>query len=321
MMPFHEVFMRRFAFLLPSVVLACGGAEDSSLLGDGGGGGGDTGTGGDGSVTEGGPQSCDVTRCAKVPDGFQVVSLVDANTTCPTGFDTNDVVSSPAASDGACTCGCNVTTQPDCTTGNVTRYLDQSSTPMCNYQATTLSANGGACTAIANGPLYLQYYHYATNAPPPSGGVCQFDATLDPQKISSSKARICAPPSSCQGAVCDGGPVCVKQDGDVTCPGDFPNKTLVGASATAECGACGSACTVVGQCMGTLGFYTDSGCSLGAQSFTADGTCVTNPASAATGFTYYQFKGSLKSATCNGTPPTSTATAKLNGATTVCCRP
>lgn len=303
-----------------SVVAACGGAADTSLLGDGGGGGGggDGGGGTDGVAPEGGG-NCDVSKCANVPAGFRVVSMVDPNAACPNGFDTSDLVTAPVASDGACTCACNVTTQPDCNTGPITRSLDQGTTPTCNYQATTFQANGGACSPI-NNTLYLSYPHYATNAPPPSGGSCQYDATVDTQKITSSKARLCAPPTSCPGAVCTGANVCVAQDGDVACPGDFPKKTLVGTSASADCSACGGSCSVAGQCTGTLSFFTDQACTQGKVDFTADGTCGANPSSSGTGYTYYQWTGSVKGATCGGTAPTSTATAKLDGETTVCCK-
>ena len=291
-----------------------------SLRGDSGAG---LPTGGDGSPVDGvapdGGTNCDVAKCGNIPSGFHVVSLVDGSTACPSGLDASDVVTAPVASDGACTCACNVTTPPDCTNGSVTRSLDQTTTPTCTYQGTTFQANGGACSSVGN-TLYLSYTHYAVTAPPPSGGACQYDATVDPQKITSTKARVCAPPASCPGAACTGGAACVSQTGDVACPADFPKKTLVGTSATADCAACGASCTVAGECTGTFSFYTDPGCTQNGVDFTADGTCASNPASTATGYTYYQFKGSVKTATCSGTAPTSTATATLDGATTVCCK-
>ena len=307
-----------FLLVLGSVAAACGGAADTPLLGDGGGGGGDGST--VDSVAPDGGANCDVSRCANVPAGFHAVSLVDATASCPNGFDTSDLVTAPIANDGACTCACNVTTQPDCTNGSVTRYLQTNTSTTCSQQATTFQANGGACTQIQNGALYLSYSHYAVNAPPPSGGACQYDATVDPQKVSSTKARVCAPPASCQGAVCDGASVCVAQTGDVACPGDFPKKTLVGTSATADCSACGGSCSVTGDCTGTFSVYTDPSCTQNGVDFTADGTCSPNPATTTTAYTYYQYAGSVKTATCGGTAPTSTATATLDGTTTVCCK-
>ncbi len=309
-----------FVSVVSSVIAACGGANDTQLLGDGGGGGGDGGNNGDVIPPIDGGGSCDITRCAQVPSGFDVVSLVDSATTCPSGFTSTDVVTSPTAGDGVCTCNCNVTAQPDCSTGNITRFLDNLTTPTCGQPATTFPANNGNCAQVGNGGLSLTFAHYATNAPPPTGGTCQYDATVNAQKITTTPARVCAPPASCQGAVCNGGPVCVQQAGDVACPGDFPTKTLVGASATASCSTCSGGCTVGGTCTGTLTFYTDFQCGAGAAKFTADGTCDANPAPNTGPYQSYQFTGSVKSSTCAGNPPTSTGTATLDGPTTVCCR-
>ncbi len=173
---------------------------------------------------------------------------------------------------------------------------------------------------MIGGNLSLNQFHYAVNAPQPGKGVCQYDATLDAKKVSSTPGLVCAPPSSCVGAICDGN-VCVAQDGDVSCPQDFPNKTLVGSAASADCAACsGGACTVGGACTGTLSFFTDDQCTANKVDFIADGVCKANATSSPGPYVAYSYTGSVKSATCSGPNPTSAATATLTGPATVCCR-
>ncbi len=312
-----------FFFLLGLGVVfvgACSGADESPLLdagatGDDGGGGGDVIIGNETGPVESGP-SCDPT-CLTVPQGFRPVRLGDANTACPSGWTTNDGLTNPTAGDTACSCNCNVTQNPDCSTGKVFRGFDDTSTATCGNSATTLTVNGANCTQIG-GTLFFSHAHYATDPPPPSGGTCQYDAQLDKGKLSGTAARLCAPPQSCLADICDGGAVCVATDGDQACPTDFPTKTLVGDAVTGTCGACGS-CSPTGTCSGTLAFFTDQQCSIGETDVAADSVCKQNAISEATGFVAYTWKGSLSKATCAGTP-SSTAQAALDKPVTVCCK-
>lgn len=297
---------------------ACGGAEDSSLL-DSGSSGDDGGTdaivGKDTGPVEGGP-NCEP-KCATIPQGFRPVRVGDKNTACPSGWVTADGFTNPTASDSACTCACNVTQNPDCTTGKIFRGFDDSNTPVCNNNATTLTANGTNCTQIG-GSIFFTHFHYVADPPPPSGGTCQYDATLDKQKLSGTPARLCAPPQSCLAEICDGGAVCVATDGDQACPGDFPTKTLMGSGVTGTCGSCG-ACTATGTCSGTISFFTDTSCTMGQTDVVADAVCKSNVISSATGFPAFTWKGSVAKASCAGTP-SSTATPALDQPVTVCCK-
>jgi hypothetical protein len=311
-----------FLFLGLGVVIAsaCGGADESGLL-DGGGTNGDGGNGGDviapndSGPVDSGP-NCEP-KCATIPQGFRPVRLGNANTACPSGWTTADGFTDPTATDNACTCNCNVTQNPDCTTGKIFRALDNSSTAQCNVTATTLTANGSTCTQIG-GTLYFSYAHYLADPPAPSGGTCQYDAQLDKGKLSGTPARLCAPPQSCLAEICDGGAVCVATDGDQACPTDFPTKTLVGDGVTGTCGSCG-ACTAAGTCSGTIAFFTDSQCTTGEYDFAADTVCKANNASTSTGYLAFTWKGSLAKASCAGTP-SSTVTPTLDKPVTVCCK-
>ena len=301
------------------LLVACGGADESPLL-DGGtsggdGGGGDAIVGNDTGPIDGGP-SCEA-KCATIPQGFRPVRLGNANSACPSGWATADGFTNPSASDGACTCNCNVTQNPDCTNGKILRAFDDTSSPTCGNNATTLNGNGGLCTQIG-GTLFFNHTHYVADPPPPSGGACQFDAQLDNKKLTGTAARVCAPPQSCLGQICDGGAVCVATDGDHACPSDFPTKTLVGEAVTATCGSCGS-CTAAGTCTGTISFYQDQLCQTTGTNVTADAVCKANTIGSTTGFVAYTWSGSLAKASCAGTP-SSTATPALANPVTVCCK-
>src|SRR5260221_13183872 len=113
--------MRLWVFLLTcgALAVACSGAEDNGLLTSNG---GDGGGGNDGATNDAGNPGCDVSRCATVPDGFHVVR--QSTSACPQGWDTLSGVAAPISAEGACSCNCNITQDPDCNTGNVGRYFD-----------------------------------------------------------------------------------------------------------------------------------------------------------------------------------------------------
>jgi len=298
-----------------SMAAACGGAADSPLL-DGGTSGGDGGSSSDGGGGDA-SQTCGTSQCPAVPDGFELVRLA-SDGTCPSGWSAASLVTSPTAGDGACGCGCNVT-PPDCNgSGNVTRELDYSSTPTCNYAATTFLGTQGACSPVDD--LVLQGYHYQTNPLAPTGGSCTYQTTIDKTKLGSTPATVCSPPANCPGAVC-GGDVCLAKDGDVDCPAPFSTKTLVGTAADAQCSDCSTAsCTLSATCTGTFKVFTDTQCTQGEVDFTADGTCTAVPTSDIGPYDSYSYTGSVASATCGGPAPTSTATATLDGPKTICCK-
>lgn len=297
--------------------VACSGAEDTSLIG--GGNGNNPGADGGPIVTQDSgpvnPAMCDVSRCGVVvPQGFTVLTTAGANGTCPAGLTQRDAVTGPSADPSACSCSCNVTQQPDCSKGMIQRNLDYQNSPMCNQQATTVTAAGPGCAQLPN-PIQTSGWHYSASMEP-TGGACSWDAKLDGSKVKATSVRLCDAPASCPGAAC-GANVCVAKEGDVACPAAFPKKQLVGKSASAECGSCG-ACTVEGACGGTLTFYTDYQCQMGKRDFPVDGTCN----GSYTNMTYYsfQFQGSLKKSACAGAPSPSTPTAKLDQPSTVCCQ-
>ena len=275
--------------------------------------GGDGGSSGDG----GNVAPCDTKCGVNVPNGFTLVTSLDGRTTaCPNGWTTKDVVANPMAAVDVCSCACNVTTQPDCTTGSILRHIDQTNGPMCNLNATTINVPNSGCNLLPN-MIQASGWHYSATLAP-SGGACSFDAKADPMKVMAREARICEVPATCQGAVCGAKNICVTTPGDIACPPTFPMKQVVGATATVECSAC-AACKLAATCTGTLSLYTDTQCNSGKTNYPVDGTCNTNP-SINTLFSSFIFQGSVGKVDCTGPAPTSTGTAKLAQPTTVCCQ-
>ena len=304
--------MRAASFIggLACVAAACGGAPDVPLFDDGGTTPVDSGTDG--------TSSCDISQCGSIPSGWTPVNV--SNAACPSGWTQSGGVADPKAGDGTCTCSCNVTAQPSCASGDIHRTLDQSSAATCGTAATTLTAPDSTCQPMPGTYLQLLGYHYQTDPVAPSGGTCEYDALLDPSKVTSTTANICAPPASCPGAACGAG-FCVQQSGDVACPSGFSQKHTVGAKPNVTCAPCATACTPTGTCTGTLAMFTDQFCTQNEVDFTADSTCVSNPGTLDGIYYSFTWTGSISGATCSGTTPTSAATVTVDTPTTVCCAP
>lgn len=311
--------MARFASLslLGFVLVACGGAADSDLLGTP-----PTGTS-DGGGSDGGadvqpiPDGSNCGACGTpAPAGFHYVSYsADRNAACPAGATTIDVLSNLGDSI-ACTCPCKVA-PPDCAVGNLVRASDfDPSTATCNQTGTVLSAAAPTCTPFQNFQIGLG--NHIKVGPPAVVGVCSAEGKPDLASLKANRARVCDAPAECSGIVCGGPKRCVAQAGDVACPAGFANKTLVGGTVTAKCEACG-ACKADVQCDGTLTFFSDAACTTGQVDMAADSACVPRPQNSG-GVIYhaYIYKGSVKSATC--TPPADTkGVPSLDGTASVCC--
>jgi hypothetical protein len=299
------------------VVSACGGAPDDPLIGDDGSVTSDSSSGdaGGDALPPGDSGTCSVT-CATIPDGFRPVRLADGKASCPANWTSTPVVGSPVAGDGTCTCNCNVTQAPSCEGGMITRYGDQTANASCTTPASSIIATS-ACTYLG-GYLQLYYSHYLVTPPPSQGGTCEFDSAADTSKVTSTSGLMCEPPTNCAGEICNGGAVCVAQDGDVACPSGFATKTLVGQSATATCGACTGACNAKTTCNGKLALYSDQNCTQGEVDESADGACDMN-ASVDAYVDYAIFTPSPTTPTCDGTPTPPVPVASLTSPTTVCC--
>jgi hypothetical protein len=102
--------------------------------------------------------------------------------------------------------------------------------------------------------------------------------------------------------------------GDVSCPAELPQKTLVGTGVTIACSAC--PCTATNAaCTGVATYYGDSGCATKVATVTT--ACGPSGAENNTQANAYKWAGTT-TATC--TIGASSATASLSEVSTICCR-
>lgn len=262
-------------------------------------------------------------QCADtVPSGWTRYGFAASRSaTCPTGYAPIDVVESPVAGAGACTCGCSVTAQPSCNVGAIPCWVD--GTSQCGSPgANTPNSPSGGCDDYGNTVSVSN--HLRLKPPAATGGTCAGSATKHLDQISATQERLCAPQTgACEATLCaDAGVAeCISQDGDVACPGaPWTTKHLVGPSADVACGAgCGCA-SVNATCNGTLTVYTDSACTQNALALIADDTChATNQTGI--GWRYYKYVGAIAGGAATCTPSgTSTGTASIVTPRTICCR-
>ena len=101
---------------------------------DGGGGTGSSG-GSSGSAGDGG-------NTGPCESGWTLVLGVSGGGQCPSGYSEVYMgVTDPTAQDGACTCPCNITQQPSCTTGNLSWSYGMFA-PLCFGGSTPANSNG-----------------------------------------------------------------------------------------------------------------------------------------------------------------------------------
>ncbi|HEY1960610.1 MAG TPA: hypothetical protein VGH28_33595 [Polyangiaceae bacterium] len=271
------------------------------------------------------PCTTDASVCsAAVPGGWSLTAFAPNQTTaCPANFTQADVVASPVAAAGACTCDCSVVNQPSCALGNVTMHYasnNQCGTLYMTFDITT----EGACTDYNDGTFSLSAYHeYTDLALTP--GTCSSNAKPDTTKLSATPVRTCAPPPACAEDLCDGSAPsgmrsCIVGPGDVACPaGPFTDKVaVIGAGASLTCGACAGCSVTASPCgAGTVKFWGDSSCTMAKGSVPADGNC--DATGGGTGVNHFTYVNPVQNVQCNA--GTSAATASLSSPPqTVCCR-
>jgi hypothetical protein len=319
---------------------AGGGAHDGPAGTDGGG-GPDTGTkytgAGDTSTKDTGtdaPSPVDAsdagaTGCtciAPVPAGWTLVAFNAASHgPCPTGYGTptNVIVDPTNLGPSTCSCTCDVATQPNCYTGQVTLTYG---TGVCDTSAGTFAVNNGACVAAS---LPFAASNHAVTPLAPTGGSCSPNVTETPPSPGGGMGKACTVATAPTGAGCSGGQVCappsaspfalcIAQSGQVTCPASYPTAHKTGTGVTGGgCGACTCATPNTSCDSPTFSVYSDGACATQLCTMTADGTCQAVTASA-TGASY------LYTATANigcipPTQPTPTGNASLDGLSTICC--
>jgi len=227
------------------------------------------------------------------------------------------------ASDATCGCGCT-TTQPSCTTGNLT-ILAGSNGMACNNQANQTDPATTSCTAT-NPNFATNNAGISVTGPAPSGGSCAANGTkMVPAVTFAHNGRTCEytgmTGGGCtNGNVCAADPkpfvACIAQKGMQACPTGWPVQHLVGSMVTdtRDCSAC--TCQFnAGTCTGTATFYSDSQCQNNATNVAVDGACH-----AVTNRTYRGYKyAPTTNASCTGSNSAPTGKAAFGDLETVCC--
>ena len=259
-----------------------------------------------------------------LPSGWSwAVYDPDARGACASGYATpTDVEEGIDAGAATCGCGCT-TTNPSCT-GSVT--ITAGNNTACNNTTNQTDTTGANCNTLTqfnttNGSSI------SVTGPTPTGGSCTpTPSTTLPPVGYDHQGRTCAltaTTSACgAGNVCVPDPspfgVCVSQAGTNACPAAFPTQHLVGTTLadTRGCTSCG--CTFdIGTCEGTATLYGNTGCSMGAQNITANGTCTAvfgNRSWRAFAYT------PTTNASCAGTAVTADGGVAFADVTTVCCK-
>lgn len=286
-------------------------APDDSLLGD---------------VAVDVVDACSAVGCVALPSGFSLVAY-GPRSACPTNFtQTSDTVENASVGSGGCTCGCSVTTNPSCSTGTMVGHFGTAGAGTCpsaggDLANTSLCASDGFMGAFAVGN------EHRYTPPAPSGGACSAAPNKDATKLAiGASKRLCQATvvPSCNGKVCPpsltgGFAACIAAAGDVSCPSTFPNKHLVGSSASFTCGA-GCTCGVTATCSGRLDYYASANCTGMVQmSLQVDDAChPTVSADAGDSFASRLWNPTVSNVGCTNGGSTSASTS-LAGETTICC--
>jgi hypothetical protein len=290
------------------------GAASGSSSGSSSGGSSGSGSGSGGSSGSGSGGSSDGGNTGPCVSGWTLVLGVSGGGGCPGGYpEVYMGVTNPQAQTGACTCSCNVTQQPSCTTGNVNWSYGMLA-PLC-FGSSPVNSNG-MCQPY-NGSLQAAQ---SVQPLPSTGGACTAQAMGNTGKVQTTQVRTCSVPASDEAAVCGGGvPVgsaaCIIAPGNVPCPqGAFQVRSVIADTETLVCSACG-ACSVTASCTNAeLDIYSDMQCMNMTTSIPANGMCVGVQAGQ---MQAYWYKAQVSAPTCKAT---TTASFQATNAQTLCCR-
>jgi hypothetical protein len=293
------------------------GGSSGSASSSGGSSGSTSSSGGgkEGGVTDGGGEAA---APACVSGWTLVLGEMDTKA-CPAGYtDAYKGLANPQAMPGACTCSCNITTQPTCSVGDITWNYGMTA-PMCPGASPMYS--NGKCTLILGSPALGTAQQ--VQPLPLSGGVCSGQAVGSPSMVQETQVQTCSVPAANEASVCAGtAPMgfsaCIIAPGDVQCPSGSPfsKRTLVADSEMLVCSACGI-CNVTGMCQNpTLTIYSDGFCQTKVATIPANGMCVGAPMNATAGGFWYQAQVQGAQCSASGT----SASFQPTNPQTLCCR-
>ncbi len=274
--------------------------------------------------------ACSATNCELLPDGFQLVALGASGAECPSGFaQPTATVEQPSFDPGACSCSCNVTQQPTCTLGGnntITLLYGPPGSGTCAANGQNVSA--GCSTEDFLGPFISYDRKYLAPAATRTGGSCNASAAKDESKLKTTPSSLCLATviPQCEGKTCAPNTApfaaCIAATGTHQCPPSWPQRHVVGTSATLSCGA-GCTCSIQGQCntTGTLRYFATNNCS-GSPGLTypVDGGCITTPGSGTTTYNSHRYDPAPPTNVGCQSAGTPTPSATLAQETTVCCK-
>jgi hypothetical protein len=252
-------------------------------------------------------------------DWLRVGYAPDRASPCPPGFLEADLTADPDFGADTCVCeSCQITSPPDCTSGQVYTQVDDSD-GVCHKMGLTLSNNPpGSCLKLqSNGSGIYLADHASITPPGPFGGACSLSAAPNKSQVKWTEGRVCIPDAEgCEFELCAAPGAfteCIMTEGDMSCPAPYSMKHTVGNDTMITCGAC--PCTVEASCTGALEVYTDSLCTAQKVVFPANGSCTASNSDAV----YYRYKyvGAIKEMDCASEPP---AAAIFIHAQTLCCK-
>ena len=236
----------------------------------------------------------------------------DRNTSCPSGYDTHDLVFAvPAAP--LCACDCTDGGAPSCDTTNVNYHYGVGS---CTTGGSL--ALSGPCTTTTQTTLAGESVQIDPPAPTGCGG-----GTSVLPGSTNTNVRLCTPQCTSDESVCsaaNGLRACVVVVGSVgSCPPSYQNGPFyVGSNPSTTCDTC--SCVATGDCTAsTYHLYGNANCGGGDQSYAMDGTCHVLTGGQIGIFGSAAVKPSLKNGSCKVTQGSSHVVYGGNDFT-VCCQ-
>jgi len=274
---------------------------------------------GDAQPAEAGPCKTPASACAGLPVGWSPVAFVEnPSSSCPAGWTTRAGLDKLVAGPTACACDCTPT-KPTCDGADLGTNIAPAS--LCILGAKTLPMASSACKSI--GSTNIDNY---IKVPPiaRSGGACAALVKANTAALSATPVLECDPTPACQGDLCAGTApstflACVEKVGEeTTCPGGFPNRSLVGDAIDPQCGTGTCACGATSACSApTLSLFSDTACSQKVLDTPADDKCNATNASG-TKFQSYEYL-STPSIQCAASGA-ATLNPVLTTLRTVCCK-
>lgn len=260
-----------------------------------------------------------------LPNGWLWTAYAAKRPACASGYTApTDVEEGIVAPPATCGCGC-ATSNPSCTTGNLTVTAGTSGGNGCEDQANQLEPATGGCQDLTPA-INSNNWSFNVKGPTPSGGSCTPAATTNKGPVSFGfDGRTCALTANVGGG-CAGSDVCVAKAapfsicvvklGDALCPSGFPFKHTVGTVVTDGRGCSSCSCTLAaGTCGGTMTLYDDPNCTKNATPIAVDGACHAAPKKNLKTYVY----APQTTASCTSSQVSATGSATFVDARTICC--